>query len=345
MGHSRRARAGVAIVVAAALAAACGGGGGGGSSQAPPVEVMSIGEALQLGVSEGLDAVWLYVDDGSAQPTVTVAGTQDRSTAAAADGATLFKIASISKLFIAVSSTKLVDDGLLRLEDTVAFWLPAAAAGIENADTITVRNLLQHRSGVPDFDSVPGFSWRQPHTSNAALLELVLGRPADFAPDARNEYSNTNYLLLGMILDAALGYSHHDYVQNEILTPLGMVDTFSLLSEINVARLARGYWDNVDRTEQDYVAPGGSMISTVRDTGVFLRQLATGTLLNDAERAVYESLFTSYAHTGWLPGYQSIARYHAATDTVLVQFVNTTGGNSERVSEETYNRVLTFLSN
>ncbi|MEL7450774.1 MAG: hypothetical protein AAFN78_16295 [Pseudomonadota bacterium] len=89
MSQPRRTMAALASVVTAALAAACGGGGGGGSSPPPPVQVMSIGEALQLGVSDGLDAVWVYVDDGSAQPTVTVAGTQDRSTAAAADAGDL----------------------------------------------------------------------------------------------------------------------------------------------------------------------------------------------------------------------------------------------------------------
>lgn len=251
--------------------------------------------------------------------------------------------ASVSKLFIAVSATKLMDQGVLRLDDTVLFWLSALARRIENIDSITLRHLLQHRSGVPDFDSQVGFSWQDSHTDNDELLAFAQDKPADFAPDARYEYSNTNYLLLGMILDAALGYSHHNYVQSTILSPLGMLETYSLQSETDNSLLARGYWDDVDRTEQEYVAPGGSMVSIVRDTGVFMRELATGSLLTDNERAIYTSLFDGYAHSGWLPGYQSIARFNPATNTVLVQFINTTGGNSEAISTEVYDLIAEYL--
>ena len=87
------------------------------------------------------------------------------------------------------------------------------------------------------------------------------------------------------------------------------------------------------------------MVSTVRDTGVFLRSLATGPLLNDTERSIYTSLFDGYFHSGWLPGYQSIARYYHDTDTVLVQFVNTTGGDSERISQSAYDSLVAFLAN
>jgi CubicO group peptidase (beta-lactamase class C family) len=325
--------------------AACGGGSGGGATAPPRTGFVatSVESALEYAVDRGVDGIWVYVDDGVTAPEFKAAGVQNRDSLEPARLTALFKIASISKVFIATSSVKLVSGGLLRLDDTLSTWLPTVAMRIDNGDAITVRHLLQHRSGVPDFDSQPGFSWREPHSDLEALLALVYDKPADFAPDAMAEYSNTNYLLLGMILDAALGYSHHEFVQSEILTPLGMVDTYSLLADVDTSLLARGYWDATDRTEQDYAVPGGSMVSTAPDVGAFFRALATGDLLTGDERSLFLDLFGGYGHSGWLPGYQSIARYDAAMDTVLVQFVNTTGGQSEDVARTVYNSLIAYL--
>ena len=230
----------------------------------------------------------------------------------------------------------------LRADDTLATWLPDLASRIENSDNITIKNLLQHRSGVPDFDSQAGFSWNNAHTNIDDTLEFALDLAADFAPDAKYEYSNTNYLLIGKILDTALGYSHHTYIQENILTPLNMQDTYNLLTDSDNRLLARGYWNNADFTEQDYVIPGGSMVSTVKDVAIFIRSLANGDLLDTDAHALYIDLFFSYGHSGWLPGYQSIARYHANLDTVIVQFVNTTGGTSEAVSAAAYDEIVNF---
>lgn len=333
-----------ALAILAASLSACGGSGGGSATAVQTgLFVTSVDDAMQHAVANGADAIWVYVDRGTGVPVFEAAGVQDRGTREPARLTALFKIASISKVFIATSSVKLVDQGMLRLDDTLDFWLPGVAPRIANSDTITVRHLLQHQSGVPDFDSEPGFSWREPHTDLDRLLELVYDKPADFAPGASSGYSNTNYLLLGMILDAALGYSHHDFVQNEILSPLGMVDSYSLLNDADVAMLARGYWDQVDRTEQDYVVPGGSMISTASDTGIFFRELATGTLLNVDERRLYVELFGGFSHSGWLPGYQSIARYDAQSRSVIVQFINTTGGESEQVAQTVFDGIVTLM--
>ncbi len=340
-------RRGWLIGAVSAALVACGGGGGTSSSSgaAPPNTFVatSVESALDHGVASGLDGIWVYVDDGSGAPEFKAAGNQDRATLAPADVSNLFKIASISKMFIAVSGTKMATAGTLQLDDTLAQWLPDLATRIENADSITVRHLLLHRSGVPDFDSVPGFSWNDAHTDIDALLELVLDRPADFAPGARYEYSNTNYLLLGRLFDTALGYHHHLFVQDEILAPLGMMNTYSLLGDADITQLAHGYWNGVDRIDQDYVVPGGSMVSTAEEVGIFLRALATGSLLTPDERQTYESLFTGFGHSGWLPGYQSNAQYFSDMDTVLVQFVNETGGSTEIVAQEVYDSLVDYL--
>ncbi len=84
------------------------------------------------------------------------------------------------------------------------------------------------------------------------------------------------------------------------------------------------------------------MVATAQDVGVFLRALNDGSLLNDDEQVIYSSIY-EYGHTGWLLGYQSIARYHKDIDTVVIQFVNTTGGETIMISDIVYNRIVRIL--
>ena len=118
---------------------------------------------------------------------------------------------------------------------------PNLPAGIEYADQITLKMLVQHRSGIPNFIDQPEFDWFTPQNDDDKILDLVLDKPADFKPDARYGYSNTNYLLLGRILDKALGYSHHQYIENEILAPLGLIAIRTFRSdEVDMRRC--GQW-------------------------------------------------------------------------------------------------------
>ena len=85
------------------------------------------------------------------------------------------------------------------------------------------------------------------------------------------------------------------------------------------------------------------MVATAQDVGIFLRALNDGSLLNDDEQAIYSSIY-EYEHTGWLPGYQSIARYYKDTDTVVVQFVNSTGGDTELTSNIVFDRIVRIVA-
>jgi len=84
------------------------------------------------------------------------------------------------------------------------------------------------------------------------------------------------------------------------------------------------------------------MLATAEDVGIFLRALNDGALLNDNEQAIYSAIYV-YEHTGWVLGYYSIARYHEDIDTVVIQFVNTTGGDTELTSIVVYNRIVRIL--
>lgn len=232
----------------------------------------SVQDILDNAVKNGIDGVFVYINQTNKINEGYASGLQDKTTQLPANAHSLFKIASISKLFIAVSAVKIAVEGQLSLNDTLAAWLPELAGRIENSSTITIEHLIQHRSGIADFDSQLGFSWQNSHTDIERTLLYALDKPADFSPDYRYEYSNTNYLLLAKILDKALGYSHQIYIRENILSPLSMNNTYLMMSEIDSSLLAKGYWDNIERSTQDYVIPGGSMISTVKDIAVLFER-------------------------------------------------------------------------
>lgn len=284
----------------------------------------TVQEQVDDAVDQGLDGIIVYVDQAGEAPAFYSAGWKNKLTQEPADPHALFKIGSIHKLYIATAVAKLASSGSLPLDDTLADYLPELVGRIEYADQITLRMMVQHRSGIPNFTDHAEFDWFTPQTGEIDDLERVLDEPADFEPDARYSYSNTNYLLIGRILDKVLGYSHHQYVHSEILAPLGLKNTYFTLDEVEYDDVVSGYWSGYD---DDLRFLGGSMIATAEDVGIFLRALNDGSLLNVNEQAIYSSIY-EYEHTGWAPGYFSIARYYEDIDTVVIQFVNTTGGDT-----------------
>ncbi len=194
----------------------------------------TIQEQVDSAVSQGLDGMIVYVDKKGKAPAFYAAGWKNKENKVPADPHALFKIASISKLYIAAAIAKLVSNKTLSLDKTLAAYLPELSGSIQNADQITLRMLLQHRSGIPNFTDDPAYPWFKPFTNTSESLHLVLDKPADFKPGSDYKYSNTNYLLIGDILDQTLGYSHRLYIQKEILDPLGLKHTYGLLSEVNL---------------------------------------------------------------------------------------------------------------
>lgn len=292
----------------------------------------------------GIDGVIVYTDEAGEISTFT-AGYDNREDKTDVDPDVLFKIASISKLYMAVAAAKLVNDGTLDLEDTLSEMLPQYKDEIENSDQITLGMLIQHRSGIPNFTDDPEYPWEDLPTNVDDVLALVLGDPANFKPDANYQYSNTNYLLLAKIMDDALGYSHDQYIQDEILIPLELNNTYYYFNDTNPDDVMSGYYVgyDLDLKDNDHITPGGTMVASIEDLGTFLRALNDGSLLSSSEQAIYTEIYT-YDHTGLLPGYQSIARYDVEQDRVVIVFTNTSGGQSWQKIEILYNRVVAIIS-
>ncbi len=117
----------------------------------------TIQEQLEKGIKYGLDGIIVYVDETGKPPAFYAAGWKNRENKIPADPHALFKIASITKLYVAVAVAKLANNKQLDLDKTLADYLPELTDRIENADKITLRMMVQHRSGIPNFTDTPGY--------------------------------------------------------------------------------------------------------------------------------------------------------------------------------------------
>lgn len=279
----------------------------------------TIQEQLDEAVSHGFDGVIVYVDQVGAPPAYFTSGWHNREAKIPAKPQALFKIASISKLYDAVAVTKLVSEGRLDLDKTIADYLPDLVGRIEYADKISLRLMIQHRSGIPNFTNAPNF-WAAPTQSYKESLALIIDKPANFEPGDDYEYSNTNYLLINKIMDNALGYANFQFIQQSILMPLNLTHTFSSLNEVDIENVMSGY--HVGHPF-DLKADEHGMLATAEDVGIFLRALNDGSIFDRGEQKIYSSIY-KYEHAGWVPGYQSFATYHKDLDAVVIQFYSTT---------------------
>ncbi len=300
----------------------------------------TVQEQVDQSLSYGFDGVIVYVDESGKPPAFYAAGYHNRELKIPANPKALFKIASISKLYVAVAITKLANENRLSLDKTLADYFPELVGRIENADKITLRMLVQHSSGIPNYTDNPDFWENQPNT-NKDVLQYALDLPADFEPNGDYGYSNTNYLLLSRIIENVTGNSRQHYFKKEILIPLGLNNTFGSLSEVHLDDVMSGYYVGV---EDDFKTEDQGMLATAEDVGKFLRALNDGTLLNDKEMEIYGSIY-EFNHGGLVPGYQSMAEYHKDIDAVVIQFMSTTDfeGYEWNLLQITHSRVVKIL--
>lgn len=235
---------------------------------------------------------------------------------------TPFPICSVTKQFTALLVMQQVADGRLRVDGTLADYLPDAQIS-DGAKRITLRNLLMHTSGLPNLDDVPGFyeNVNPRLTDPAYVLQTYCAGVGTFAPGSQFRYNNADYLALSAILEKVSGLPYAELLQARILGPLKMRRT-SLVSARNPRRIA-GYEKGttgpvpeqpVYRLENFGAA--GAMQSTVDDLLVWDRALDTDRLLPARWR---EIMFTSDPAKGytafgtWVYGYQ---KYGAKTPTL-----------------------------
>ena len=142
-------------------------------------------------------------------------------------------------------------------------------------------------------------------------------------------------------MDNALGYANFQFIQEEILIPLHLNNTFGSLNGVNIYDVMSGY--HVGHPF-DLKTDEHGMVATAEDVGTFLRALNDGSLFEPGEQEIYSSIY-KYEHAGWVPGYQSFAKYNKELDAVFVEFYSTTDPKlyNWNLSEIINNRIVKIL--
>ncbi len=207
------------------------------------------------------------------------------------------RVGSITKVFTAAAIMRLQDKGVLNVKDKINKYIPGRITKeIENANLVTIEQLLNHHSGIKDYLGIGSIldilNYSVKKRSAEENLKIIYGKKADFAPGKGMQYSNSNYLLLGMIMKYATGKSAYQVMKDEIFDPLNLNNTYPG-NEIP-SDLSRGYYDVYDNgfvqdlTEIDNNAIGGEdmldggVISNSYDVAVFLNALLKGELVTKA---------------------------------------------------------------
>jgi CubicO group peptidase (beta-lactamase class C family) len=276
----------------------------------------------------------------------------------------VFRIASVTKTFTASLVLKLVEEGKLSLDDRLAKFLP----DFPNGSDITIRQLLSHTAGISDrgTGSQTGSSRRD--IDRDTRLAEIRKRPLDFAPGTDWRYSNTGYILLGMVIEQVTGEPWHVAMQKRILTPLGLTHTqYGDLDKLMPGRVHGYTTDTPDHAVQnaEYIRPSvpdaaGALVSTLDDLFHFARAMAAGRVVS---RGTLHQMITPapastsaggygfgvflwrvrgtmmVGHTGQIPGFASVLGYVPDKDLTVIAL-----GNDDNFDARTTGRRLAAIA-
>ena len=209
------------------------------------------------------------------------------------------EIGSNSKSFTIVLLMQLIEEGVLSLEDPLSKWLPEQAAALPNGDQMTLHQLAQHTTGVWDYaDDIIGAGTTDPekleqsYTPDELVQYAIDNGTPDFAPGEEGQwkYSNTGYILLGMVIEAASGEAIGDLYQSRIFDPLGLETAVFIEDVPDAGEITAGYWwmddgDIINTTDwnvsQGWAAGGIAM--TAEDLLTYAKALSAGELFKDPD--------------------------------------------------------------
>ncbi|MCX5101560.1 serine hydrolase [Streptomyces sp. NBC_00439] len=357
------------------------------ASSAPSASSASPSEGfppLTPAVAEQLDQAVRQVMGDARVPGVTVGlwvpgkgsyvrafGVADKSSGAPMSAGLNMRVGSVTKAFTVTALLTLVDQGKAGLDDPIGKYVK----GVPDGDRITLRELAGMRSGLfnysmdPDFFKALTSDPQRPFTPRE-LLDYSFKHPLRFQPGKKFEYSNTNAILLGLVVEKASGRPLADYLERNVFEPAGMSHTFLPRAAAFPAPHAQGYTDqtasgrtgNATNWNPSWAWAAGGAISDQRDLRIWARVLATGTLLSPATQA--ERLRTGpsglpdtgyglgifdvhgwVGHNGSLPGYESLVVHMPDTKATLVVLLNTDtdyrGSEPSTLFGEAITRVVT----
>ena len=282
----------------------------------------------------------------------------------------VFRIGSVTKQFAAAGLLTLVEAGKVGLDDPLSKYLP----GFPGGDGITIAQLLNHTSGVKDYTALPGYMAGpiRRDLTTAQMIDVFRNLAPDFAPGTRWAYSNSGYVLVGAVIEAASGEPWYAYLERVLFRPLGMRHTGYGLDPRFTAQLVHGYSYDGDRLvpanplsmTQPHAA--GSLLSNVDDLLTWNRALHEGRVLTSASYArmidpAGKAVDTGYgfglfngtvrksrmlSHGGGIFGFMSSLNYVPGPDITVVVLENDDQDDDERGkdSADTFARKLAALA-
>lgn len=256
---------------------------------------------------------------------------------------TRFRIGSVSKQFTAAAIMRLVDERKLLLDDAVGKHVRDLPPAWQK---VSIRQLLQHTSGIPRYTMLDGFDDRISrirHTPRQ-LIDLVKDLPLEFEPGTKFEYDNTGYVLLGCVIEAVSGMPYRDYLEQKLLGPLGLRHSGYDDGRGILEKTAQPYADGVDGVVRAGPADisnayaAGAMVSTVDDLLAWQQMLVKGKVLGpDSTAAVFtdgghhyglgwfiENRLSRkvYQHGGSWNGYESVLAYYPLEQLTVIVLGN-----------------------
>ncbi len=239
---------------------------------------------------------------------------------------TKYKIGSISKMFTSVLIFKAIEENKIELNTTIATYFP----NLPESKNITISNLLNHRSGLHNFTNESDYlEWNTKHFSQEDLIEMISSYPREFKVDSKAEYSNSNYVLLAIILEKIYNDSYENLLNKNIVNPLNLKNT-SLAKEIEIDNKEansysyEGEWKKENETNMSIPIGAGDILSNNIDLTQFITALFDYKIINETSlnkmieledgygRGIFSMPFyekVSYGHTGGIDGFSSMLTY------------------------------------
>lgn len=211
-------------------------------------------------------------------------GKADVENGVSATAASVYRIGSVTKQFTSAAVMQLVEQKKVRLDDSIATYLPTLPAAWR---MVTVRQLLNHTSGIPSYTGI-GAAWRSrwaEEMSPATIASLTADMPMDFAPGTRWKYDNTGYVLLGMLIEKVTGHTWASEIADRFAKPLELTDTRTCANQ-PAGRDAHGYertgatWGPAPFLSMSQPYAAGAMCSTIGDLVTWNRALHTGKVVS-----------------------------------------------------------------
>jgi D-alanyl-D-alanine carboxypeptidase len=297
-------------------------------------------------------------------------GVKNVGTQAPVDAHTRFEIGSITKQFTAAAILQLQERGKLSLDDELGKYVPAYTQG----RAVTLRQMLLHTSGIPDYTETGAFQALVQKRGNTfvlarrgtpeAVLSLIQNKALDFTPGTKWAYSNTDYYLLGWVVEIASGEPWSSYIKANIFKPADMLDSTFMENETHVANMATGYTVNGGKISatgsmEGWAGASGAIVSTASDLAKWDDALLAGKIISRADLRVmttpgpFRAVGAGYYAFGWVVdtfdgqpriwhnggtlGFGASNQIYPQSGQAVIVLTNISGGSgADKIADQTF---------